>query len=81
MNISDLIRALQHVQAEHGDLPVLERRPAGWDSSGLFPNGIEVDKRVTAVAAWQEKDCHHYDETRNVAAGARDRREFKAFIL
>jgi hypothetical protein len=83
MRLSDLIRALQHVAEEHGDLPVLERRQVFYDATELSASGIVVNARVLDVAAWHEQSDgrHHCHLAGLVRAGLPDRREFKAFVL
>lgn len=83
MKLSDLIKALQHLQQTHGDLPVLERRQVWHESTEFFKEGIQVDQRVLMLAGWYEPTDgkHHYHEQRFVAADVRDRQEFKAFTL
>jgi hypothetical protein len=83
MKLNDLIRALQHVVKEHGDLPVLERRQVFYDATELLASGIVVDARVHDVAAWHEQSDgrHHYHLAGYVRADLPDRREFKAFVF
>ncbi len=77
-----MIRALQHIQATHGDLQVLESRPVWYDTYSLFPDAIELDARVKDVASFHTTEVGHvYDEAKSVRAEAKDRREFKAFVL
>ncbi len=83
MKLSDLIRALEHVKEKHGDLTVFERRLAWYESTELFPDGIEVDAGVKAVASYHEPlgGKHHWDEAKRVPQDEKDRREMEAFVL
>ena len=82
MRISDLVKALQHVQATHGDLPVLEERVVFYGGeTEMFPAGINVEEHVRDVARYQLSDGHHWTRREWMPSESKDRSMFKAFVL
>lgn len=81
MRLSDLIRAVEHVKAKHGDIRVLQRRQVWYDSTELFPDGIDVDAMVALVARFARDGKHAHDRADRVPADAPDRAEFAALVL
>jgi hypothetical protein len=82
MRLSDLIKALQHIERTHGNLRVLEERQVWYDCFEFFPGSIKLDERVKEITGYHDEDNrHHFDKSGAVPKTARDCRELKAFVL